>query len=315
MSAKNSTNVRISTMRAGLAALGAVSPALAGDLAARMFFRTPPRRDGRGVERAVFGRGTRRDVSFRDHTLATWSWGDGPAVLLVHGWGGRAGQLARFVDPLVAAGFRVVAFDAPGHGRSTGSSTSLTEVSAAIEAVAAAAGPLHAVVGHSMGGAAALLSMSRGLPAARAVLVGPPSDAAVWFERFSDTFALRPAVAVAARRAAEARAGASLTSLDAERVAVAVSAPVLVIHDRDDREVALADGARLAAALPAGELLVTEGLGHRRILATADVVAAAVHFVAGGDAESRPRPRARGARALERSLDAELFQPSLRWSA
>ncbi len=45
------------------------------------------------------------------------AWGSGPTVYLVHGWAGHAGQLAPFVAPARrAAGFRVVAFDAPSHG-------------------------------------------------------------------------------------------------------------------------------------------------------------------------------------------------------
>ena len=43
---------------------------------------------------------------------------DPPAVYLVHGWGGWRWQLDPFVGPLVDAGFRVVAFDAPSHGGS-----------------------------------------------------------------------------------------------------------------------------------------------------------------------------------------------------
>src|SRR5918999_654246 len=47
------------------------------------------------------------------YTLAAWTWGDGPLVLLAHGWNGDAAQLAGFVPPLLEAGFGVVAFDQP----------------------------------------------------------------------------------------------------------------------------------------------------------------------------------------------------------
>ncbi|MEZ4682380.1 MAG: alpha/beta fold hydrolase [Caldilineaceae bacterium] len=58
-----------------------------------------------------------------------YSWGSGPTVLLVHGWAGRGSQLAPLVAPLVNAGYRVVAFDAPAHGDSPGDRTNLLEVS------------------------------------------------------------------------------------------------------------------------------------------------------------------------------------------
>src|SRR6266542_2228645 len=84
--------------------------------------------------------------------LATWDWGRAaPTVLLVHGWNGHAGQLARWVAPLHAAGFHVAAFDQPGHGLSTGSRTTLLDMRDAVVAVARKLTPVHAIVAHSLG--------------------------------------------------------------------------------------------------------------------------------------------------------------------
>ncbi|MEI7518926.1 MAG: alpha/beta hydrolase, partial [Mycobacteriaceae bacterium] len=47
------------------------------------------------------------------HRIAGEAWGDGPSVFLVHGWGGCRAHLAVFVKPLVAQGYRVIAFDLP----------------------------------------------------------------------------------------------------------------------------------------------------------------------------------------------------------
>src|SRR5690349_395790 len=57
--------------------------------------------------------------------LAATAWGEGPPVLLVHGWAGRGTQLGEFVAPLVAAQRRVVALDAPAHGDSPGTQTNV----------------------------------------------------------------------------------------------------------------------------------------------------------------------------------------------
>jgi len=67
-------------------------------------------------ETAWLARGRFEAVPFRGAALATWSWGKGPLVVLVHGWTGHAGRLTRYVPALVDAGFSVLAFDAPGHG-------------------------------------------------------------------------------------------------------------------------------------------------------------------------------------------------------
>src|SRR5690606_25139762 len=48
-------------------------------------------------------------------------------VLLVHGWSGRGTQLVKIADALVANGYKVISFDAPAHGKSTGKTTLMPE--------------------------------------------------------------------------------------------------------------------------------------------------------------------------------------------
>src|SRR6185369_10241160 len=85
---------------------------------AELLFLTPPPHRRTRREHRTLSQGTFRTVDSGGCRLATWRWGEGPPVLLVHGWGGHAGRLSRFVSPLVEAGFSAVAFDAPGHGAS-----------------------------------------------------------------------------------------------------------------------------------------------------------------------------------------------------
>src|SRR5258708_21826259 len=97
--------------------------------------------------------------------IETWVWGAGPSVLLVHGWGGGGAQLGPLVGPLVARGFSVVTFDAPGHGASDTGTVTIPEITSAIRAVAESRGPLAAVVAHSVGGTASVRALWEGLEA------------------------------------------------------------------------------------------------------------------------------------------------------
>lgn len=65
----------------------------------------------------------------------------------------------------------------------------------------------------------------------------------------------------------------------------ALTTPLLVIHDRGDAEIPWQDGRVIAQAWRGAETLMTDGLGHRRVLRDPDVVAAAVAFVAALTAE------------------------------
>ena len=221
-------------------------------------------------------------------SIPLYTWGtEGPVVLLVHGWSGRAGQLAGFADRLVAKGFRVVAFDAPGHGEATPSQSSLPEVAEVVERVAAEVGPLHGVVAHSMGAAATTIAMARGLRVQRAVYLAPPEDAPAYLYRLARWLGVGDTVADRVRARIEARYRLPFDAATGAPLAAQLDVPLLVFHDRQDREVPFDDAERLVAAWPGARLSPTDGLGHNRILQDQAVLRDAVAFLTAPDQERR----------------------------
>ena len=292
---RNSTVVRsknaVRLARAALQTAYIVSEDLGTTLAERLF--TTPRRHARPPrERTVLATAREGvvDVTLRaprwnwqSVPVATWRWGVGPAVLLVHGWEGRGSQLGAFVEPLVAAGMSVIAFDAPGHGDSPEHRLYLTDLADAIADVAATAGPLHGIIAHSFGAAAALLAFTRsGTRALRNVMVAPNVliDDAV--RRFARMVGLDESDRIALEQRLKTQTGVGIDELELPRVAGQRDDALLVLHDREDREVAFAHGAQLAATWPQAQLVETTGLGHRRILRDPDVLAAVTAFVREG---------------------------------
>jgi pimeloyl-ACP methyl ester carboxylesterase len=271
-----STNVRF-------AATALLAPGLAGAWAERLFLTPPrPRIEATALDlidaRSSF-------IVHKARNIAVWEWGwqsrEAPAVVLAHGWGGHAAQMRAFVFSLLAAGYRVVGFDQPAHGLSEGRLTSLVDFADVLAAVAASRGPIHALVAHSLGAAAAAFAMSRGLPVRTAVLVSPPSDVAGYSRRFARWHWIPEPVRRSMQAAIEERYGVRWEELEVERVAARVNARALVIHDRDDSVVPLRHGERVASAWPGARLLVTRGLGHGRILRDETVARTAAEFIAG----------------------------------
>jgi pimeloyl-ACP methyl ester carboxylesterase len=284
--AEKSTNVRASLRltRTALAVLARVSPRLAARWAESLFF-TPPRPR---KSRATLPPGAQRlDVQTRYGRVAAWSWGSGPVVYLVHGWGGRAEQLGAFVAPLLARGFRVIAVDGPGHGESSGRRSSGVEIGRALTDVAVQCGPARGVIAHSLGAAAVTFAIREGLPVQRLAFVGPPADPLTWVARFGRQLGLDAAVMAEMRRRSEERIQARWDDLPLVPLrGLEPPPPLLVVHDRDDREVRSTDGAAIAAAWPGARLLETEGLGHRRVLRDPAVVGTVAAFLAGDEAET-----------------------------
>lgn len=151
-------------IQAGNRALSALAPAAAAQRAERLFL-TPPRPRRPAAESALLATACARPRCVGARQIEMWTWGTGPTVLLVHGWGGRGTQLGSFVDPLVARGFSVVAFDAPGHGASDSGTVTIPEMVTALRAVVAAAHqPLAGLVTHSMGPGRSTRASRRGPP-------------------------------------------------------------------------------------------------------------------------------------------------------
>jgi pimeloyl-ACP methyl ester carboxylesterase len=143
-----------------------------------------------------------------------------------------------------------------------------------------------------MGGAATTLAAARGVSFRRAVFVAPAADPAGYSERFASLLGLPPEVLSRMRRGLERRFGIPWTEFDVLAAARTMSASLLVVHDRDDRDVALADGEAIAAAWPGARLVVTDGLGHRRIVHDPEVVSEAVAFLTGAVTANRITGRA-----------------------
>lgn len=285
----------LATVRLAGGAASRLAPGAAARWAARRFLA--PRRFPRPArETAWLAAGRRFEVEAEGRRLAAWEWGEGPAVALVHGWEGRAGQLGALAVALAEAGFRAVAFDAPGHGESPGTSSSIPALAAGLAAVERTAGPLAAVVAHSAGAAATTFALHRGLAAERAVFLAPPSDFGGYARAFGALLGLTPEVERRMRRLLEARVGVPWPELEPLATAPALEVPLRIVHDRDDPEIPWSGGRALAAAWPGAELVTTRGLGHRRILRDQAVVAGVVEHLAAGRSAGLDREPAAGRR-------------------
>ena len=280
---KNSTNVRsipwsLRALRAGFQTLGGAAPGLAAGFAERMFL-TARRHPRPAWEHEMIERARPFQVPWGEGSLRGWSWGEGRTIVLVHGWEGRGAQLGAFVEPLVEAGFRVVTFDGPGHGDSSGSRASIVDFADALDRVIDAVGPVHGIVAHSMGAASTTLAMSRRLRASRLVFVAPPVDFRDFSRAFAAMFAVPASVIDRVHRRLEARHDCRIDEIHGARLAPRIQAPLLVVHDEGDKEVPWRDGKTLVDAWPGALLHTTSGLGHRRVLKAPEVIGAAITFL------------------------------------
>ncbi len=286
-SRKKSTIVRakkalaFGALRTTFQVLEVVAPGLGARWAERIWL-TVPRRPWLPKTPVAVSAGEPFTVAVRSSTVRGTVWGtEGPVVYLVHGWGGVARQLDAFVEPLLAAGYRVVSFDAPGHGTSTESlagpgRSTLPEFSESLSAVMDRFGEAQAVIAHSFGAAAVVLAVLDGLPVGRLAAVAPMSDPIGFSYEFAKMLGFKERIRTRFLRLLENRVGTPMDRFDIplrmRSEDLSGLPPLLIVHDLGDREVAVAHGDRLAALWPGAEFDPWTSLGHFRILTDPDVV-------------------------------------------
>lgn len=276
-------------MRTALVAAERLWPALAVRAAHRVFGTPLPlRRLGRDATPTGAWRTERWPFEDAEITVYGSAAGlHGPTVLLLHGWGGHARQMLPLAEVLAARGLRPMLVDLPAHGGSRGRVSNLPQFARAIEYATArlqaqGMAPV-AVVAHSLAANAAAHAASRGLGTERLVLIAPPASPHEYTRLFAQAFGLSERTRAAMQRRIEAREGILMRQFEPPAVGPRIALPTLVVHDRGDRINRFADGEAYRDHIAGAALLATQGLGHRKILQDAPVLAAVAAFVAQGE--------------------------------
>jgi len=313
MTSQADRSLRAQAFRLGFRALRALSPELARRGAERLF-STPRRRKETGAEQAALGQARTFHFSSGGLRLRAHAWGEGPAVLCLHGWEGQGLQFHAFIEPMTKAGFSVLTFDQPGHGGSQGRQSGPREWAQAIQDLVARVGPIHGAVAHSLGAVGAALAVDQGLPMPRLVLLAPPAGPDRYYRLLLSLLGFPETEHAAAFQAYVDRTGLPPERIRVQSLAARITAPVLVIHDRQDREVPWPEGAAIASACPGAILQTTEGLGHRRIIRDPQVIEQTIAFLAEAAPQVKILDHGDGPRSLEwqlfhRDLQGRLLDP------
>ena len=203
----------------------------------------------------------------------------GKKVLLVHGWSGRGTQLCKIADELIKLGYVTVSFDAPAHGKSPGNSTIMVDFIASIIEIDKQFGPFEAVIGHSLGGMSVMNAIKQGLTTDKAVIIGSGDIVQDITDDFVAKLGLKPIISKLLCHRFEQKYGGKMNDYSAYKAAETTLIPTLVIHDKNDPEVPVKAGINIRQHLKNGELMLTEKLGHRKILADHQVIEKIINFI------------------------------------
>lgn len=224
-------------------------------------------------------------LSFKNHTIPVYIWGDGPLVVMMHGWSGSGSQFRKLIPGLVKAGYKVAAFDAPAHGSNPGKKSHLLEFCDTLIAIQDQLGSVDTIMAHSFGGMAAIVASQRGFDAEQMILFGPHLDAHEMHQTYSDLLGLNPKLSMRFRELIEKRMVEILkvddvwTFLTPENLLTPVKSQGLLIYDLDDEEISQSQFEAVQQYWQTCETIQTQGLGHHRILKDRKVIETVLAFM------------------------------------
>ena len=200
-------------------------------------------------------------------------------ILLVHGWSGRSTQLFAFADKLLENGYMVISFDGPAHGKSTGRTTMMPEFLKTIEKINTTFGPFEAAIGHSFGATSLYNAASNFLTIKALIAIGSGDKISDIISNFAKNLYLKEKSARKIQSGLENKWMIHIDDFASSTVAKNIKIPVLVIHDKNDGDVPVSCAYRIRQNLEKGSLLITNGLGHTKILRNKEVVNKSVEFI------------------------------------
>jgi len=280
MQKKDKTPFLLKLVRWAFPKIEKIAPALAHQYFIKVFF-TPlnysvPEKEKKA---ASFARKFTLDVAGK--TIQGYEWGEkGPAVLLIHGWAGRATQFRRFIKPLMNAGFQVVGFDGPAHGQSSGKRTNILEFEEAIRKIYERYKP-EAIIAHSFGGSAALFSIMNGLPVEKVINIASPSIGDEIIKTYLKAINGSWSTGEFFKKYIQQTTGKTFDEFSALYFVkhLPQNVALLLIHDENDKDVALIHSEEILKVYPMANLIQTKKLGHTRILRDNEVIRRCVTFI------------------------------------
>ncbi len=219
-------------------------------------------------------------ISFSNNRVAIYEWGQSnTAVLLVHGWSGRATQVAHLGQHLVKAGYKVISFDAPAHGQSNGRHTHFMEFATLIHEMKLRFPEINYVVGHSMGATAVGHALSEGLKIEKAVIIGAPASTNWVLKTYCEKINVSPKIGQRIKQHIENKFDVTFDEMGLDKISEKLSTVCLIIHCEDDLETSVKDAYIIHSKWKNSTLAITANLGHRRILKDATIAHKIINFL------------------------------------
>lgn len=246
-------------------------------------FRTPQTRN-RKLPSAIFDKAEKLQFDIEGITVHGYSWNHNvlKKVLIVHGFESSIVNFDHFVFPLMDKGYGVLAFDAPGHGRSDGTTITAPLFANMITMICEKYGPVQSFMAHSFGG----LTLSMALENIehnenfKVVYIAPLTELKTAANNFFHLLKLDEKTQKEFDNIITQMGGHPLEWYSIRRAIKNIKAQVLWLHDEDDDQTPVSDALKVKKDNPPHvKFFITKGLGHSRIYTDKKIVQDIIDFL------------------------------------
>ena len=264
----------------GLRTLQHVSPRLTSSIIWNQFTKTPRARFNE-PQQALLEKAEKRTINYQGYELASYRWvpatgAIAPRILLSHGWGSKIADFRRMIEVLVDNGFVVEGIDMKGHGNSTGTHTALPEIRDVLKSYYAKEGPFHAVIGYSIGGLAAGITineLSASLHPKHLIMIATPPYTRYFFKEIIEQVGCKEQVYNEMCDLVYQNYYEPIDYFDLRSKAHQLQdLDIHMIYDEHDKTVPFAKGVELNEALPSSSFVQVKGTDHNKIIADKKVI-------------------------------------------
>jgi pimeloyl-ACP methyl ester carboxylesterase len=259
-----------------------ISPYIAGIISFRMFCRAKPA-SLRKLEIDIMNKAQKEILRVNSLKVVTYTWGKGKPVLLVHGWESRASRFYLFVKELIKNGYQPISFDALGHGKSGGTTTTILEYKEIIDQIQSKYGAFEAIIAHSIGVLHVFYAIKNGIQTKSIVAVSGVCEYSYLTRKYSSLLKLHYKTEhylnVKVERLFYPQANI-WTAFSAHSEAEKVDSRICIIHDRNDEVVKVEQSKLLYSAYKdKAHVYFTDDLGHLRILTDLNVIKLSIKHI------------------------------------
>ncbi|MBI2730624.1 MAG: alpha/beta hydrolase [Sphingobacteriales bacterium] len=282
---KLAQKIAIGYIRTKLNLLAVVSKRKAAEKALEIF--STPFSKVKKKSPPVFEKAERIVFKMDEYTIRGFRWNHNKdinrkKVLILHGFESTVKNFERYINPLLKKNYEILAFDAPGHGDSSGKQLNLPLYIKTIETIVKKFGPIHSFMAHSFGGLAIThyLEKVKHDSSYRVALIAPATETTTAVNTFFQFLQLTDEIKKEFNKLIEEKAGIRPSHISIRRAVKHIQAGILWLHDEEDDITPLSDAIKIKEDNhPNIQFIITKGLGHRRIYRDSKVSKAVTDFL------------------------------------